>query len=118
MKARERAVTLFISFLSHKDDALKKTLQMPTACELLCTVTCPRESNKTLLGKLKWTVSLTAFYIVKAIFHNIKMLLSRKLPGAREFFYQNVSIRNMQTAKEKQRDAGLHAGSLVCLWAL
>lgn len=26
MKARERAVTLFISFLNHKDDALKKTV--------------------------------------------------------------------------------------------
>lgn len=68
MKARERAVTLFISFLNHKDDALKKTPWMLRVCKLLCTVACPHESNKTLLGKLKWTVSLSAFYIVKSIF--------------------------------------------------
>lgn len=60
MKARERAVTLLIQFLNHKDDALKNTLQMMRVCKLLCTVTCPHKSNKTLLGKLKWTVSLSA----------------------------------------------------------
>lgn len=70
MKARERAVTLFIQFLDHKDDALTNTLWMLRVCKLLRTVTCPHMSNKTLLGKLKWTVSLSAFYIVKSIFNN------------------------------------------------
>lgn len=80
---------------------LWRKLWMLRVCKLLCTVTCPHESNKTLLGKLKWTVSLSAFYIVKSIFHNTKVLLRRKLPGERDFLYQNYSIRNTHTLKEK-----------------
>lgn len=114
MKGGEKAATLLISFLNPKDEDLKKPGWMLRVCKLLCTVTRPHESNKALVGNLKWPVSLSAFYIVKAIFHNTKMLLGRKLPGAREFLYQNVSTRNAQTVKEKRRDADLCAGSLVC----
>lgn len=102
MKVEERPVTLFISFLDHKDDALKKTLWMLRMCKLLCIVTWPHEYNKTVLGKFKWTVSLSAFYNVRSIFiHNIKRLFRRKPQEARVFLHQNISISSMHTDKEK-----------------
>lgn len=78
---------------------------------VLCTLTCLHEFNKTLLGKLKWTVSVSAFYIAQSIFHNIKMLLRRKPLGATEFLHQNVFIRSMHThTHTKVRCKPLHRG--------